>query len=204
MSVQSILSDEKNHFLWLSTFDGLSRFEIKTEQFNNYTIADGIQSQLFADASFLKTSGGSFAFGGSNGVTIFNPAEISKTSIPPKVFLTDLKLFNQSIVPGDHSILKKPINETQAVTLAYNQNNISLEFLAIHYSNPAKNRYTYRLENYDNEWRDIGNQHVAFYPHLPPGKYLFQVKAANDKGVWNDKGATLKTAYPIRKNGFAW
>ncbi|MEO7801387.1 MAG: two-component regulator propeller domain-containing protein, partial [Ginsengibacter sp.] len=192
MSVQAILANDKNNFLWLSTFDGLSRFNIKTEQFNNYTIADGLQSQLFADASFLKTSAGLFAFGGSNGVTIFNPAEINTNSIPPKVFLTDLKLFNKSIIPGDKSILKKPVNETGAVDLAYNQNNISIEFLAIHYSNPAKNRYTYKLENYDNEWRDIGNQHVAFYPNLPPGKYLFQVKAANDKGVWNNKGATLK------------
>ena len=69
---------------------------------------------------------------------------------------------------------------------------MSIEFIAIHYSNPSANKYAYKLENYDDEWRNVGNQHVAFYPSLPPGEYTFKVKAANDKGVWNEKGATLK------------
>ena len=192
MSIQSILADQKNNSLWLSTFDGLSRFDLKTEQFNNYSIADGIQGQLFADGSRLMTSTGLFAFGGSNGVTIFDPDEVNKNSIPPKVFLTDLKLFNKSIIPGDKSILKKPIDETDQITLGHSQNNLSIEFIAIQYSNPSKNRYSYKLENYDNEWRDVGNQQIAFYPNLPPGEYTFRVKASNDKGVWNEQGATLK------------
>jgi signal transduction histidine kinase/ligand-binding sensor domain-containing protein len=192
MSVQAILADEKNNSLWLSTFEGLSRFDYTTEQFINFSAEDGIQSQQFADASFLKTSTGLFAFGGSNGITIFNPDDVTKKSIPPRVFLTDLKLFNKSIIPGEKSILKKPINETERVTLAHDQNNISLDFLAIHYSNPAKNRYSYKLENYDNDWHDAGDLHEVFYPNLPPGNYTFRVKAANDKGVWNEEGATLK------------
>jgi len=192
MSIQSILADEKNHSLWLSTFDGLSRFNLETEQFNNFSIADGIQGQLFADGAFLKTSTGLFVFGGSNGITIFNPDDVNKNSIPPKVFLTDLKLFNKSVIPGEGSILKKPIDETDQITLGHSQNNLSIEFIAIHYSNPSRNRYSYKLENYDNEWRDVGNQHMAFYPQLPPGTYIFRVKASNDKGVWNEQGASLK------------
>jgi hypothetical protein len=88
--------------------------------------------------------------------------------------------------------LKKPIDETDQITLGHSQNNLSIEFIAIQYSNPSKNRYSYKLENYDNEWRDVGNQHIAFYPNLPPGEYTFRVKASNDKGVWNEQGATLK------------
>jgi signal transduction histidine kinase len=88
--------------------------------------------------------------------------------------------------------LKKPIEETDQITLSHNQNNLSIEFIALHYSNPSKNRYSYKLENYDNEWRDVGNQHTAFYPQLPPGTYIFRVKASNDKGVWNEQGASLK------------
>ena len=191
MSIQGILADEKNNTLWLSTFEGMSRFDLKTEQFNNFSIADGIQGQLFSDGSQLKTTGGLFVFGGSNGITVFNPDDVSKKSIPPKVFLTDLKLFNTSIIPGENSVLKKPVYETDTITLSYDQNNLSLEFLALHFSNPSLNRYSYRLEGYDNEWRDVGNQRVAFYPNLPPGEYTFHVKAANDKGVWNAKGATI-------------
>ena len=192
MSIQGILPDEKNNALWLSTFDGLSRMDLKTKRFNNFSIADGIQGQLFADGSTLKTSTGLLAFGGSNGITIFNPDDINKSSAPPRVFLTDLKLFNKSVVPGEKSILKAPIYKTKEIVLSHNQNNISIEFIAIHYSDPSKNQYAYKLENYDNDWREVGNQRVAFYPNLPPGNYLFRMKAANNNGVWNEDGASLK------------
>jgi signal transduction histidine kinase/ligand-binding sensor domain-containing protein len=192
MSIQSILADEENKNLWLSTFEGISRFHIPTEQFYNYSIDDGIQGQLFADGSYLKTSNGQFVFGGANGITIFDPKAVSTTSIPPKVFLTDFKLFNESVLPGENFILKKPIYDTEKMVLAHNQNNITLEFIAIHYSNPLKNKYAYKLENYDNDWRESGNFQAAYYPNLPPGEYVFQVKAANNNGVWNVEGAKLR------------
>jgi len=192
MSIQGILPDEKNNALWLSTFDGLSRMDLKTKTFNNFSIADGIHGQLFSDGSALKTSTGLLAFGGSNGITIFNPNAINGSSAPPKVFLTDFRLFNKSVVPGKNSVLKTPIYETREIDLPHNQNNISIEFIAIHYSNPSKNQYAYKLENYDNDWREVGNQRIAFYPNLPPGSYLFRVKAANNNGVWNEEGASLK------------
>jgi signal transduction histidine kinase/ligand-binding sensor domain-containing protein len=192
MSIQGILADEKNNALWLSTFDGISRMDLKTKQFNNFSSADGMQSQLYADGACLKTQNGLFVFGGSNGITVFDPNEINKESTPPKVFLTDLKLFDKSVRPGDHSILKAPIYDIKEITLDHDQNNISLEFIAIHYSDPSLNIYRYKMENYDNEWREIGNQHSAFYPKLPPGKYVFRVKAANNHGIWNEEGATLR------------
>lgn len=192
MSIQSILEDEEHENLWLSTFEGISRFHIPSEQFYNYSIEDGIQSQLFADGSFLKTSRGQFVFGGSNGITVFDPEKVNTTSIPPKVFLTDLKLFNEPVLPGENSILKKPIYSVQEIELAHDQNNITLEFIALHYSNPAKNKYSYKLENYDNDWWESNNAHIAYYPNLSPGEYNFRVKAANNNGVWNEEGVTLK------------
>jgi len=179
MSIQSILGDEKNHVLWLSTFDGLCKFDILTGQCINYSIADGIQGQLFADGANLKTSDGYFIFGGSNGLTLFNPEEINQKSFPPNVFLTDFKIYNKSVVPGENSILNKPIYDTKEIILEHDQNNISIEFQTIHFSNPAKNKYAYKLENYDNEWREGSTKQDAFYPQLQPGKYVFRVKAAN-------------------------
>jgi ligand-binding sensor domain-containing protein/signal transduction histidine kinase len=192
MSIQSILADEENENLWLSTFEGISRFHIPTEQFYNYSIDDGIQGQLYADGSYLKTSKGQFVFGGANGITIFDPNTVNTTSIPPKVFLTELKLFNERVLPGENSILKNPIYDTEEIALAHNQNNITLEFIALHYSNPLKNKFAYKLDNYDNDWRESTNFQAAYYPNLPPGEYLFHVKAANNTGVWNEEGATLK------------
>jgi signal transduction histidine kinase/ligand-binding sensor domain-containing protein len=191
MSIQSIIPDEKNNTLWLATFEGLSRLDLQSGQFNNFSLSDGIQSLMFADGSYVKTSTGLFVFGGSNGVTVFDPNEVNKSSIPPKVYITDLKLFNKSVLPGTGSILQKPIYETDSIELPHDQNNLSLEFIALHFSNPSKNRYTFKLDNYDTEWRETGDLHTAYYPGLAPGKYTFHVKAANDKGVWNEKGAVL-------------
>ena len=192
MSIQGILGDEKNHTLWLSTFDGLCKFNMETGQTNTYSIADGIQSQLFADGSYLKTKNSFFVFGGSNGITLFNPENINRSSLPPRVMITDLKLFNKTIIPGQSPILKNSITETSEITLAYNQNNISFDFIALHYSDPGKNNVAYKMENYDNDWRVVRNQREAFYPQLPPGKYIFHIKAANNNGVWNEEGVSLR------------
>jgi signal transduction histidine kinase/ligand-binding sensor domain-containing protein len=192
MSIQSIIADKENENLWLSTFEGISRFHIPTEQFYNYSIDDGIQGQLYADGSYLKTSKGQFIFGGSNGITIFDPNTVNTTSIPPRVFLTEFKLFNERVLPGENSILKNPIYDTEEVVLAHNQNNITLEFIALHYSNPLKNKFAYKLDNYDNDWRESTNFQAAYYPNLSPGEYVFHVKAANNNGVWNEEGAKLK------------
>ncbi|MDI1324093.1 MAG: ATP-binding protein [Algoriphagus sp.] len=206
MSIQGILYDEKNKALWLSTFDGLSRFDLAISQFNNYTIADGIQGQLFADGAFLKTSRGLFLFGGSDGVTYFDPNQITKNSIPPKVLLTDFKINNRSIFSDPDIPLTEPIFRTNQITLPFKKNNISIDFLAIHYSDPAKNKYAYKLENYEDDWREVGNQRTAFYSNLPPGDYLFRVKAANSNGVWNEEGVSIKLVItpPWWRTGWAF
>lgn len=192
MSVQGILGDEENNDLWLSTFEGISRFNMVTEQFSNFSIADGIQSQLFADGSYLNTTRGLFIFGGSNGITLFRPDDVHTNSVAPNVFLTDLKLFNQSVIPEEDGILKEPVYLTDEVILEHYQNTLTLEFQVIHYFNPSKNRSAYKLENYDTEWHEVGNQRFAFYSKIPPGEYVFRVRAANNNGVWNDKGASLR------------
>ena len=87
MSVQGILGDENKGTLWLSTFNGLSRFDKKAEIFNNYSVMDGIQGSQFSDGACLKIADGLFIFGGSNGITFFNPSEIDVNNDPPKVFL---------------------------------------------------------------------------------------------------------------------
>ena len=191
MSVQSIIGDEKRESIWMSTFNGLCRFDPTTETFYSFTLEDGIQGSLFSDGSYLKTSGGLFAFGGSNGVTVFNPEDFNIKYDPPKVYIADFKLFNKSVLPGEKSVLQKPIYETDKVVLSHRQNDISLQFVALHYSNPIKNKYAYKLEPFDETWRVTTNQKEAFYPNLPPGEYHFQVKAASDKGVWNEEGAHL-------------
>jgi serine phosphatase RsbU (regulator of sigma subunit) len=190
-SVQGILGDEENGYLWLSTFNGISRFDLSKKTFSNFGIDDGIHANQFADGSALKTSKGLFVFGGSNGITVFNPKEIQNNLIPPQVEITDFKLFSKSVLPGKNSLLKKPIYDTKNLILNYNENDIEFDYFAAHYVDPQKNQYAYKLENYEDDWRYVGNQRSAIYPNLPPGKYIFHVKASNNNDVWNEKGASI-------------
>jgi ligand-binding sensor domain-containing protein len=190
-SVQGILGDEENGYLWLSTFNGISRFDLKKKTFSNFGVDDGIHANQFADGSALKTSKGLFVFGGSNGITVFNPKEIQNNLIPPQVEITDFKLFSKSVLPGKNSLLKKPIYDTKNLILNYNENDIEFDYFAAHYVDPQKNQYAYKLENYEDDWRYVGNQRSAIYPNLPPGKYIFHVKASNNNDVWNEKGASI-------------
>ncbi|NDP27620.1 MAG: hypothetical protein GZ087_09375 [Flavobacterium sp.] len=191
MGIQGILPDEKNKALWLSTFEGISRFSLEEEQFNNFSMEDGIQGRLFADGSYLKTSNGLMIFGGNNGITVFNPNDITKNSTPPKVFITDFKIGELSIFSNNDSLVKNVPNKKKNIVLNFNQNNISINYIGIHYANPANNKFAYKLENYDDNWREVGTVRMAYYYNLPPGDYTFRVKAANSNGVWNEVGASI-------------
>ena len=191
MSIQGILPDEKNNALWLSTFEGISRFSITDEQFNNFSLADGIQGLLYGDGAYLKTSNGMLIFGGNNGITVFNPDDIARNSPPPKVFITGFKVGNSSMKIAKNIAVNDSLSNLNDIRLAFNQNNISIDYTGIHYANPAKNKFAYKLENYDNDWREVGALRTANYYGLPPGKYIFRVKAANSNGVWNETGASI-------------
>ena len=192
MGIQGILPDEKNNALWLSTFEGISRFSISDEQFNNFSLADGIQGLLFTDGAYLKTINGTLIFGGSNGITVINPDEIARNSPPPMVFITGFKIGNSSVRIAKNNFANDSLSNLKDIQLDYNQNNISIDYTGIHYANPAKNKFAYKLENYDTDWREVGVLRSANYYGLPPGKYMFRVKAANSNGVWNETGASIR------------
>ncbi|MBP7923353.1 MAG: hypothetical protein KBD41_00590 [Saprospiraceae bacterium] len=184
MNVNKILHDDKNNVLWLGTDGGISRFNINSEKFTNYSAGDGINGRIFF--SGLKTQDGQMFIGG-DALIRFNPDDIKSGSIPPIVSITDVKVSNRSIATSLDSLTINTILE-----LKYNQNNISIDYLGVHYTDPQKNKFSYILEGFDAEWNDIPNQHTAYYTNLPTGDYTFKVKAANSNGEWNEAGAGIK------------
>ena len=191
-NVMGILEDEDNNALWLGTFEGISRFDLITKEFRNFDASHGLQGNRFLNGSALETTMGEFIFGGVNGLNIFHPDDVLSNLEPPDLIISDLKIFNTSVPVGDDSPLQKPIYQTEEIVLASDENDISIDFLATHFVDPSHNEYAYMLENYENEWRYVGNTNSAIYPNLPPGEYIFHVKAANNVGVWNREGVSIK------------
>ena len=194
-SVYGLTSDRQGN-IWLSTNNGLGRFDPETEQFRNYYMSDGLQSNSFMwDASF-RGSDGQLFFGGVNGLNAFFPEDIIESIVLPKVFISKLIINNQEVEIGDafHGkvILEKGISYTEEIILSHRDPVFSLEFTAMDNVNPAEVQYQYKLEGFDNDWILTGAEERSVrYTNLNAGSYIFQVKASNSDGAWNEVPATL-------------
>ena len=188
--VYGILEDEAGT-LWMSTNGGIVSFDPEAETFRTYGLEDGLMALEYNQGAFAKGAGGVLYFGSLEGITAFVPERLHINAVPPQVVLTGLRLSNEPVAVGPGSPLTQRLSETEQVTLAYDQNEVAFDYVGLHFANPAKNRYAYRLDGFDRDWIDAGAQRTATYTNLPPGRYTFRVKAANSDGVWNEEGASV-------------
>ncbi len=192
MVIYAILGDREGN-LWMSTNHGLSKFDPRTRTFKNFDVNDGLQDNEFNAASYFKSPSGELFFGGINGFNAFYPEDIRDNPHVPPVVFTDFQIFNRSVpFKEKNSPLTAPINETKELTLSYDQNVFSFEFTALDYTDPAKNRYRYMMENFDVAWYENGTSRTATYTNLDPGEYVFRVQGSNNDGVWNEEGTSIK------------
>jgi signal transduction histidine kinase/CheY-like chemotaxis protein/ligand-binding sensor domain-containing protein len=193
--VLSIMEDHQGN-LWMGTNKGLCCFSPEKGVIRNYDVSDGLQSNEFKMGAALKSRSGELLIGGINGFNIFDPARLGSNLFIPEVVITDLLLFNRKVPVGEmengRSILEKSITETREITLSHEDYVVSFEYAALHFVDPQKNRYAYRMEGLESEWNEVGDRRYAAYTTLPPGDYVFHVKASNNDGVWNETGVSLK------------
>ncbi len=191
-SIKGILEDKDGN-LWISTNKGITKFNPVIKTFKNYTKEDGLNSDQFYLNSCIKTKNGEFYFGGNNGFNAFYPGNIKENMLVPKLCLTDFKIFNKSVPIGEKgSPLKKHISLTDKITLLYNQNSFTIEFVALNYTRSSQNQYAYILEGLESDWNYVGHKRSANYTFINPGTYIFKVKGSNNDGIWNNIPITLK------------
>ena len=189
--INAILEDERGH-LWLSTNNGVSKFDTDKRIFENYDVRDGLQSNEFIRLSSYKTALGWMYFGGINGINYFHPAKIKSNQRPPKLIFTDFKIFNKSIDFTNKNIeISTPIQFVKEINLSYKDKVFSFEFAALNYTNPERNQYQYRLVGFNEIWQNIGNQRNVTFTNLNPGTYKLKVKGANSDGVWNNEPISI-------------
>ena len=132
-------------------------------------------------------------FGGINGFNAFDPENIKDNAhVPPVVFTDFLLAQNPVSFKAPNSPLKKAIGETDEITLSYRDNIFALEFAALDFAAPQKNRYAYKMENFQEGWIEAGTHRVATFTNLDPGEYVFRVRASNNDGIWNKEGVAIK------------
>lgn len=183
---------DNDETLWMSSNNGIINFDPETETFRNYGLDDGLMALEYNQNAYSQSSDGIIYFGSGKGVTAFNPEKLKINETPPQVVLSDFKIFNTSVSVGPNSPLKKALSNTESITIKYNQNEITFDYVALHFANSAKNQYAYQLVGFDKNWVQAEMQRSATYTNLSPGDYTFRVKASNADGVWNENYASIQ------------
>lgn len=196
--VYGILPDENGH-IWGSTNNGVfcllsgKTGEKSTWEFRHFTGASGLQSSEFNTGAFVKMPDNRLAFGGVNGLNIFDPKAILIDTFSPNIFITRLLVGNKEVRPDDENdILDRAIQFTPAISLNHTQDIFTLEFAALDYRASDQNKYRYQMTGIDNDWIENGHSRIVSYSHLPPGTYTFKVQGSNSLGIWSNKTAELK------------
>lgn len=177
--------------LWISTENGLSKFIPSSERFENYDDKSFGFKVRFNEGASVKTFMNEMAFGASGGLFIFKPDAIRKSQYIPQIVLSRLMVSNTEIVPGDKSILKVTLDDTEKLILSHKENIFTIQYASLDMRNSANIQYAYILEGFDKEWTYVDKQRSATYTNLPKGDYTFRVKSTNSDGVWVDNIRSL-------------
>jgi len=189
--IYKILDDSSDN-LWISTNNGLVRFNPDNGMTKVYDQGDGLQSKQFNYRSGIETRDGEIFFGGINGLNSFYPDSLEENKFVPPVVLTQFEIGNQEVPIGKpDSPLKYSIDFTDHMALTHRQRTISFEFVSLSFRAPEKNRFAYFLEGVDDDWILSGNNRRLTYNSLQPGDYRLWVKASNNDGVWNPEGVSI-------------
>jgi len=177
------LLEDKEGCIWLSTYNGLSRFDPAKGIFRNFTISDGLQSNQFSYNAGLKLSTGEFLFGGINGFNVFSPTSIKEINRNHNILLDDIQVNNNSVI-NNQEFFKTDKNKTKVLEVEYDQTTISLDFVALDFENADKINYAYYLDGWDDHWNYVGKGRKARYSKLQEGEYEFKVKITNNYMKW--------------------
>lgn len=189
--IYDILDDAGGN-IWVSTGGGLAEINPVKKTIRTFGYVESLLKIRYNLKSALRASDDRLYFGGSNGFVSFNPADITDNRNVPPVVITGFQIANKEMIPGmPGSPLSRSVSDTRTITLRYDQHNFSFDYRALSYLSSGENQYAYKLEGFDKDWNYVGNQTRAIYMNIPPGKYVFHVKASNNDGLWNETGQSI-------------
>jgi signal transduction histidine kinase/ligand-binding sensor domain-containing protein/DNA-binding response OmpR family regulator len=171
-------TEDRSGNIWLATENGLSRFSPSTGRFRNYDTYDGLPKVAFSEASVSRNAvNGELYFGTRHGYLAFDPEHVNGNPVHAAIALTNLQINNEDVGPGANgAILKTDINYATSLTLAHDQNIISIDYAILDHRAGNRQEFAYRLVGFDSTWRNDRQFRRATYTNLPPNDYVFEVK----------------------------
>jgi signal transduction histidine kinase len=189
-NVQMLLQDTQGK-IWASTGDGLAVIDPATFAVRALHRAEGVAFGGHYGGSGARTPQGELLFGAGDGVSVVRPERLKEWGYRPPVVVTDTRIGGQP-VPAERF---NGAGSSEPLLIASKANSLAVEFSALDYTAPERNRYAYKLEGFDTNWIETDpTRRLAVYTNLPPGNYALHLRGSNRDGVWTEKTVDL----PIR------
>ncbi|WP_344976843.1 sensor histidine kinase [Compostibacter hankyongensis] len=182
------IQKDKSGDFWVSANTGLYRISPRAYTIEkNYNLGNGLSFLEYNTACAFTDDDGTLMFGGIGGITEFIPSSLKENTFSPAPLITAIKVNEKSARIAN-------------IHLKYNENFITINFTATNFSNEANNLFMWRLKGLNDNWSSPAPVNNAIFTSLPPGEYIFELRAANSDGKW----AKSMTSLPITINPPWW
>lgn len=195
-NVNSLEIDRKGN-LWVSNNKGFGNISFSASRIsgNFFSLEDGLQSLEFNSSSSTILKDGRLAFGGVNGVNLFDPSAVKPLDEKAHPSITNVS-FNDGLPLTEENFNSQnsAFPGVTSIILKYSQNTLNLKFTALEYSAPHQNKYRISLVPTGSEANfsaATDRNDVTFF-NLRENDYTFSLMASNSDGVWSDEIAILR------------
>jgi len=209
------ITEDHDGYLWLGGLRGLFRIEREAlmalvEGRGGHAASEQLlnaRNERFGGQAGQCCNGAGNAKGALDGSRLWLPTRDGLVAVqtdriehnpqPPQVHIERMLLADRELdTPRDNRELE----------LQLGVRDMSLEFTALSFQNPASVRLLYRLDGYDTRWYEVDDykKRATRYTNLPPGHYRFEVRASNNADVWNAQVAELRFFVPPRFHETWW
>ena len=203
LSVSGLTGDNDGN-IWGATSSGIIKIDPLANEINFYGRRFGINDLLpHTRQEAFRAHDGRIFLGSFNGYYSFDPRKVINR-VPPQIILTGLKIDGHLVLPEKSGPLQNAIEETTLITLKYNENIFSIDFAAIHFSDPDNNVLQYKLEGYENTWRNVSSEKTAYYFNIPHGHYTFKIRAWSSYGLLSEKTVKIIVLPPWWQTWWAY
>lgn len=178
-NIRSLVKDHRG-YVWAATDDGISMVNPKNNRVINYQVGTTLLREIYSDGCALTLSNtGTLLFGTHDGITTLMPGDDRLDSVKAKAaIITDVDINGKSVFHDEQYANMRQLDKQ--ISLAHHENSLTLHFSCFDYCHSGRTMYQFYLEGFDSDWREPTTQHSVDYGSLPPGRYLFHLRAGED------------------------